>query len=282
MSTLLERETVDASPAAPARTGTRGLGSRWRASLRLARRQTLRAWASSLLVIALIALPMAFVAGVLVYADGRQPTTAERIDAELGAAAAWVAVVNGPDPSLTQYDDQPLSIEIDRNPRTGEPTHEQQPLPGSAAPSLAGRDAIEIGVGSATVRTASGIAPVRAVIGDASADVLRGRFLLREGRAAAGPREAMVSPGALERLGVAIGDTVTLTEPEGSYTISGVLSRAEDTDAAVTIFLPATAQTRALQTDVQQMRWYLPTWHPARSDISRLNAAENDRASELP
>ncbi len=202
--------------------------------------------------------------------------------AELGAAAAWVAVVNGPDPSLTQYDDQPLSIEIDRNPRTGEPTHEQQPLPGSAAPSLAGRDAIEIGVGSATVRTASGIAPVRAVIGDASADVLRGRFLLREGRAAAGPREAMVSPGALERLGVAIGDTVTLTGPEGSYTISGVLSRAEDTDAAVTIFLPATAQTRALQTDVQQMRWYLPTWHPARSDISRLNAAENDRASELP
>ncbi|WP_448656604.1 hypothetical protein [Microbacterium lacticum] len=217
---------MDASPAAPARTGTRGLGSRWRASLRLARRQTLRAWASSLLVVALIALPMAFVAGVLVYADGRQPTTAERIDAELGAAAAWVAVVNGPDPSLTQYDDQPLSIEIDRNPRTGEPTHEQQPLPGSAAPSLAGRDAIEIGVGSATVRTASGIAPVRAVIGDAGADVLRGRFLLREGRAAAGPREAMVSPGALERLGVAIGDTVTLTEPEGQlHDQRGALAR---------------------------------------------------------
>lgn len=58
--------------------------------------------------------------------------------------------------------------------------------------------------------------------------------------------------------------------------------RAEDPDAAVAIFLPATAQTRALQTDVQQTRWYLPTWHPARSDISRLNAAENDRASELP
>lgn len=269
MTALLERPRPAA--ADPVELGRARRGPRWRADLRLARRQVGRNRMASLLVIALIALPMSLVAGVLVFADGRQPTVDERITAELGQADAWVAVVNGPDPSLTQYDDQPLWFQIDRDEQTGVPKTEQAPMPASAEPFLTAFDTIEIGAGSVTVETSGGIAPMAAVVGDAGADALRGRFTLHAGRAATGAGEAMVSPGALARLGAKIGDTLTLAEPAGTYTITGVLSRAEDPDTAEVVFLPGTSANRALQKDVQQSRWYLTDRHPTRAEITALN-----------
>ncbi|MCR2828397.1 FtsX-like permease family protein, partial [Microbacterium sp. zg.Y909] len=81
----------------------------------------------------------------------------------------------------------------------------------------------------------------------------------------------MVSPGALERLGAAIGDELVLTEPAASFTITGVMTQAEDADAAEVVFLPATAATRALQTDVMATRWFLPEWSPTADDVADLN-----------
>lgn len=243
------------------------------ADLRLARRQVMRAAGSSVLVAALILLPMSVIVGALVFIDGRQPTTAERIHAELGEAQGWVAVVSGADPSLRQYLDQPEWWEIDRD-ESGRPLAEPQPAPESPVPFLpAGTEAIEIGEGWARTETAGGLASLTTVIGDAGAEVLRGRFTLHEGQPATGVDEAMVSPGALQRLGAAVGDTVTLVEPAGRYTIAGVLSRAEDADAAEVLFLPATPETRRMQTEPASTRWYLPEWRASRDDVSALNKA---------
>ncbi|KZE88625.1 ABC transporter permease [Microbacterium sp. TNHR37B] len=262
---------------APGDEGSRSPVARLIASLRLAGRQTLHGWSSSLLVLTLIVLPMAVVTAALVYVDGRQPTTAERIEAQLGRAQAWLAIVNGPDPSLRQYFDQPEWWQIDRS-DDGQPVHEPRPPVDDPVRLLTDGDSgpaevIEIGEGDVTAETAGGIAPVAAVIGDAGAEALRGRFDLHEGRAATAPTEVVVSPGALERLGASVGDTLTLREPAARYTIVGVLSRAEDPDAREVVFLPGTAENRALQSDAMLTRWYLPARIMTSADVETLNRA---------
>ncbi|MDL5351622.1 FtsX-like permease family protein [Microbacterium sp. zg-YB36] len=246
---------------------------RLRADLRLASRQVRRGWASSLLVVALIALPMTLVSGGIVFGMSHVPTTEETLTAELGQADSWVAIVNGPDPSLRQYLDEPTWWELDREDMTGIPVNPEQPMPESAAPLLpAGLDPIEIGFGAVTAETAGGTGSLAAVIGDAWDPVLEGRFEIREGQAPRAADEAMVSPGALERLGARVGDHLVLTEPAASFTITGVMTQAEDPDAAELVFLPATASLRALQVDVTSTRWFLPEWSPTADDVAELNS----------
>lgn len=271
MTGVIERaDTRPASPVAAARPERPSIWPRLRADLRLARRQSLRDWTSSLLVVALIALPMTLVAGAIVFGMGHVPTPDERIRAELGDADAWVSIVNGPDPSLTQYLDEPTWWTMAWDEETGLPVNEERPRHESAA-SFLPSGAIEIGAGSVTAETAGGIGRLTAVIGDAGADVLRGRFELLAGRAPARADEILVSPGALERLGLRIGDRLKLTEPAATYTVVGVLKRAEDPDAAEVVFLPGTVDNRALQTDVAGTQWYLPEWSPTPDDVRALN-----------
>ncbi|MCR2792166.1 FtsX-like permease family protein [Microbacterium sp. zg.Y625] len=266
-------EPPSAEPAERPPTERRSPWPRLRADLRLASRQVRRAWASSLLVVALIALPMALVSGGIVFAVSHVPTTEETLTAELGQADSWVAIVNGPDPSLRQYLDEPTWWELDRDDMTGIPANAEQPMPESAAPLLpAGLDPIEIGFGAVTAETAGGTGSLAAVIGDAWDPVLDGRFELHDGRAPRGSGEAMVSPGALQRLGARVGDDLVLTEPAASFTITGVMTQAEDPDAAELVFLPATASLRALQVDVTSTRWFLPEWSPTADDVAELNS----------
>ncbi|MCR2812418.1 FtsX-like permease family protein [Microbacterium sp. zg.Y1084] len=251
----------------------RSIWPRLRADLRLASRQVRRGWASSLLVVTLVALPMTLVAGGIVFAVSHVPTTEETLTAELGQADSWVAVVYGPDPSLRQYLDDPSWWEIDRDDMTGIPANAEQPMPESAAPLLpAGLDLMEIGFAAVTAETAGGTGSLAAVIGEAWDPALDGRFELHDGRAPRGSGEAMVSPGALERLGATIGDDLVLTEPAASFTITGVMTQAEDPDAAEVVFLPATASLRALQVDVTSTRWFLPEWSPTADDMAELNS----------
>jgi len=259
-------------PADRPRTERRSIWPRLRADLRLASRQVRRGWTSSLLVVTLIALPMTLVAGGIVFGASHLPATEETLTAELGQADTWVAVVNGPDPSLRQYLDQPSWWEIDREEMTGEPVNAAEPLPESAAPLLpAGLDPIEIGLGSVTAETAGGTGSLAAVIGEAWEPILEGRFEIHDGHAPRGAGEAMVSPGALERLGAKVGDDLVLTEPAASFTITGVMTQAEDADVAEVVFLPPTAALRALQADVLATRWFLPEWSPTADDVADLN-----------
>jgi len=246
----------------------RSLWPRLRADLRLAGRQSRRAWAASLLVVTLVALPMTLVTGGIVFAMSHVPTTQETITAQLGEADSWVAVLDHPDDSRRQYLNEPTWYEQDRSEKGGaEPPSQHE----SAAPFLAGLDPIEIGIGAVTAETAGGIGAFTAVIGDAGAAVLHGRFTLLDGRAARGDGEAMVSPGALERLGARVGDALVLTEPVGTYTITGVLTRAEDAHRGEVVFLPGTPATRALQSDLSSTRWYVPEWSPSAEDVFALN-----------
>lgn len=262
-------------PPAPALSalpqGSQRSGPRWRVAIRIARRQTLRAWSSSLLIIALIALPMMVVSGAIVFGMSRVPTADETITSELGNADAWVSIVHGPDPSLTQAFDSTDEWTVETNDKG--PVNAQLPLYPSAAPFLpAGLHPIEIGEGIASVDSASGIASMMTVVGDAGDPALRGRFQLVSGRVATTDAEAMVSPGALTHLGARVGDTLTVNKPAATYTIVGVMKLATSSTRAETLFLPGTPANRALQTEVRSTRWFVPTWSPTVDEAHALNA----------
>jgi len=91
--------------------------SRLRVELRLARRQTARAWGSSLLVVALVAMPMALLSGGVIFAFSRFATPDQRVASELGQSDAWLQIVNGPDPSLFQNSNDPWAYDVDATTR---------------------------------------------------------------------------------------------------------------------------------------------------------------------
>ncbi|WP_028709435.1 ABC transporter permease [Propionicicella superfundia] len=245
---------------------------RFLATWRIATAHVRRMAGSSLLAVCLIAMPIAVMSAAFTTWAGRVPTLGELLASELGHVDAWVAVVGGPDPSRHQKLSDPLSADIDRN-EDDTPVNPERPPVGDAAAVLpAGLETLQIGEGWANARTAGGTGSLRAVIGPSWDSRLSGRYTLVAGRSPHGPDEAMVSPAALHRLGASLGDTLTLTEPAATFTITGVLRGAADADSAQTLFLPGTDRTRALQTDVTLTRWLVPDWTPTEEDVHALNA----------
>ena len=92
MSGTIEREAAAASaPRPPMR---RARGPRWRAALRMAARQVRRDGRTSVLVAALVALPLAGVSTAAVYYDSHQPTLEQQFPAEVGQTDARLESVS--------------------------------------------------------------------------------------------------------------------------------------------------------------------------------------------
>ncbi|MFC3399292.1 hypothetical protein ACFOEP_12810 [Microbacterium amylolyticum] len=201
----------DARSAASGRSG----GS-WRVSLRLAMRQVRRSWATSLLVVVLILLPISGATGVLVFAESNRLSTAMTIDTEIGSADAALEIVGGPDPTRTQYLDDPFWTRVDQG-DDGWPIHAEQEPPESAEGFVPdGAQVMSITGGMVDVETEHGRAQVDAEEGAAWDPLVRGRYLILDGRAPTNDSEAMVTPAMLERLGAEIGDTLTVIDPPPS------------------------------------------------------------------
>lgn len=258
-------ETPEATDASAPR---RGGWSRLRAELRLAWSQVRRNTGASVLVAALVALPMVPLAGAAVIIASKIPTLAQEVDLELGSAAARLDIVSGPDPSLWQSPADPYYWEIARG-DDGVPVNpELPPLADPVALLPSGTEVIEIAAGLATAETPTGIVNVGATVGDAWDPALAGRFELRDGRAPTRAGEAMVSPGALDRLGLTIGETLALTDPEASFTITGVLTDAQQPDSAGHVFVP---KTRATGSIGELRQWFTPEWQPTAGGLDALN-----------
>ncbi|MEO0027930.1 MAG: hypothetical protein RL716_1261, partial [Actinomycetota bacterium] len=78
-------------------------------------------------------------------------------------------------------------------------------------------------IDTATVKTASGQGNITLVEGEAWNPELEGRFFDLVGNAPKNDHEIMVNKQALERLGVAIGDNVTLVQSGDSFKVVGTL-----------------------------------------------------------
>ncbi|HCJ49901.1 MAG TPA: ABC transporter permease, partial [Microbacterium sp.] len=107
MTEVQERRRTDAAtPTTRVKPPRRSRTARLRVSARIARRQVRRTWVSSLLIMTLIALPIAGMAGVAVYVDSMIGTPEERADVELGRMQAWVGAAGVPGEGFWQAPDQ--------------------------------------------------------------------------------------------------------------------------------------------------------------------------------
>lgn len=249
-------------------------GPRWRASLRLARRQVWRTKGASLLVAALILLPVAGLSGAAVFWQSHQASPAQRAALQLGRAQALFTVVGAPDPTRQQAVDDPGVSRV----ATDQPGvyDVAGPLPATAThvptnPNAiipAGTTTVKLGLGgSAYVDTATGTGRIGVTTGPAWDPVFTGRFVRVAGHAPTAADEAMVSPGTLQRLGAHVGGRLTLTDSGRSFTITGTM-RAAGTPADVDeIFLPASAGALV---DGQTAMWFTTNWQP---DWAQFQAA---------
>ncbi|MFF4245962.1 ABC transporter permease [Streptomyces sp. NPDC001822] len=192
--------------------------SGWRAALRIARRDALRAKGRSALVVAMIALPVLGVTAVDVTYRSSTPTKAEELTADMGSAdAVFSSAGIGPVPveqlpDLRTYDTPPGS------PKTSEDTAEPVDVPG-ALPK--GSRYVTEQFVPATVTTRHGISHIDIIELRTSDPMVRGKLDLIDGAYPRGKGEVVATEHFLESAGLHIGSRTTLRGPEQTYTITG-------------------------------------------------------------
>ncbi|WP_205789333.1 ABC transporter permease, partial [Microbacterium sp. CPCC 204701] len=195
------------------------------------------------------------------------PTPAEEVAAELGQMQAWIEPVGVPDAGFWQVPIEPTwhgyAIEAD-----GTMTiPEGAPLDDPTEVLTAGTEVIALAQGRATMRTAAGSTSLPAWAGAAWDPRFAGAYDLVEGERPATSREAMVTPAALDRLGIEIGDVLPLSGTTQEYTVVGTLEAAQLADADAALFLPESAQDLVGGTT----RWYVPERELPWTEVQRLN-----------
>ena len=254
----------DAAP--PRRSGW----PRLRADVRLARRQVWRTKGSSALVMLLVLLPVAALAGGAVFWQSHLPSAEQKATIELGRNEAWIQVTGGPDPSRWQAVDVPWDsgVDVDDAGRAVHPEQRRAADPAEFIP--AGSTVHEVTEwGAVYVETATGIGNVATTSGDVWDPAFAGRYVAIEGEAPTRADEAMVSPGLLARIGGVIGDDVVLVDSERAFTITGTMRRAEARPSEAELFLPVSAATLV----PGEVRWFVEDWQPDLATLAELNHA---------
>ncbi|MFB7893188.1 FtsX-like permease family protein [Microbacterium sp. NPDC056044] len=274
MTRLLEAASVDTAQermdAAPRRRGS--AWARWRVAVRLAWRQTWRTKGSSALVVTLVALPVAGLAGAAAVWQAQEGSLEQRIVAlELGANQTWIEAIGGPDPSRRQAIDQPWDNRVDAD-DSGLPLNPALPAP-TTRPDVVPGDATVYPVqqfGSAAVETEAGVAWLTTVAGEVWAPSFAGLYVPIDGAAPTRADEFMATPGALERMGAEIGDAVVFPAAGATLTLTGTMRPANADGTTPTLFLPDaryTADGPAIS------RWYVADWQPGVDELAELNHA---------
>ncbi|WP_311255868.1 FtsX-like permease family protein [Microbacterium sp. ARD32] len=246
-----------------------GGGARWRVAARLARRQAWRSRGSSLLIVLLIALPVAGLVTAATLATSTIPTPEQVLDARLGSTQTRVQIVSGPDQSLIQAPVEPEWWEIDRDPESGEPLNaDQEPLQDITSLLPPGTAALRLQQATVIARTAAGIASMSALVGPAGDSAFTGRYDVVQGRAAASDDEALVTRSALESIGEKVGGALELRNPDREFTIVGVIDIVDQPDSTRTVVLPDAEASELVGTPL----WYLPDTALTWEQIRALNA----------
>jgi len=237
MTTLRDRSRADAGARRRAERPKPSRTARMRVSARIARRQVRRAWVSSLLIMSLIALPIAGMAGVAVVVSSTFATPAERVTVELGRMSAWVEPLWSAESGFWQKPDDPY--EFGNSSQWGGSDGSSEPElsadPRAALPP--GTEIVPVSSGDERIETVAGTAPARAVAGDVTDARFQGAYALIDGRAPSDDGEVLVTPAVLERAGATIGGTLTLADGE-RFTVTGTFdaSTAADADLVIAFF----------------------------------------------
>ncbi|MFF1632280.1 FtsX-like permease family protein [Leifsonia sp. NPDC058248] len=207
------------SSSSPLTSSFGGMLSAARATLRIARRDSVRARGRSALIVALIAVPVAGMAALVLVTASTTPTASEYLRVELGTTQAAVQVVAAPGTDLVQ---DPRSMAWGNSgsndgSSTTPTTRVDELVP-------AGTRMLPLLSSAVTVRTGEGIAAIGTVLGESWDPAFDGRYRLAAGHAPTGAGEILATAGALKRLGIPLGGRAHITVPaDREVTVVGVL-----------------------------------------------------------
>ncbi|MGP3753610.1 FtsX-like permease family protein [Streptomyces sp. IBSNAI001] len=207
----------------------------WRAALRIARRDALRAKGRSALVVSMIALPVLGVTAADVTYRSSTPTSAEELTAEMGSADAVfssagvgpVAVEQLPD--LRTWGTPPGEPEADNI--NAKPVDVPRAFPKGS------RHITQQSV-PASVTTRHGIAHIEITELRTSDPAVRGKLDLIDGAYPRRADEVVATERFLESAGLGIGSRTTLRGPGQTYTITGVVELHSALDTKALYALP--------------------------------------------
>ncbi|MET7857958.1 FtsX-like permease family protein [Streptomyces sp. NPDC005318] len=197
----------------------------WRAALRIARRDAMRAKGRSALVVAMIALPVLGVTAADVTYRSVEPTRAEKLTASMGSADALFSDPGMGGPIQQMPDGQSYDL---ASQDTMQPGGEPVPPIDMRAALPAGAHATSIQSVPASVTTKYGITTTEIVEFRTSDPMARGKVDLVRGELPHGDREMAATEPFLTKSGLHVGSRTTLRGAERTYTITGVVERPDD------------------------------------------------------
>jgi putative ABC transport system permease protein len=199
----------------------------WLVALRIARREARRAKGRTLLIVAMIALPVAALSFAAATYDAYKLTPEETITRHMGAADAYIDWIA--DDSILEPTKTDPATTDPSTPATPTP-----PKPHTAAALLAllptGSRATQFWSGGVGLHTAHGFGELSAYGIDMADPITHGMVRIDSGRAPRADNEVLVSPDAVARLGTHVGGVITTIDdgsgpgmfPAHTYTVVGI------------------------------------------------------------
>jgi hypothetical protein len=258
-----------AKPVREQRPNLRTRIARERIALRIARRTSIRARGRSLLIAAMVALPIAGMAGAALVASSMTPTVPERIATELGTTQAQLRIVTRPHSSLEQAPGSTQNF----NSGNANGSESKDPMMEPASLFPPGTRILPIMPTTVSAKTATGIANFDAIEGRTWDPSFAGKTTVTEGRTPQADDEVMVTAATLPRLGVKLGDTAQLSTPAPTtVTIVGVLDYGPAANSDQTFFGREGALSDISTADrLQLTAFYLPDTVLDWTAVQKLN-----------
>lgn len=234
---------------------------------RLARRTTLRGLRRSILIIALIAVPLAGTTAVLTVFQSTAPTTEERIATSLGGAEAILWAFTPPGSDLRQEPLEPFSAS------SGNISAEARILDISDVVPR-GTEVLTLEWSSVLAETPHGRTRVEVLRGPSWDPVFEGMHQLEVGRDPRRSDEAVVTRSVLERFDIDLGDEISVVWPgPAMLTVVGVMGDRTLPDSSLTLYVPTntTVPSDEVGRAPLQKRHFLPELALSWSDVQTLN-----------
>ncbi len=214
----------------------------------------------------LIALPITALTAGMIFFESHQQTQQQKVDYRLGHADSRIWINGGPNDTKTQALDEPGMSQEGED--TGPPPTE---FP-SVIPAAANTVEVTSGV-SVLLPTSSGATWLPLIAGPVWEDRFDGVATLLSGSAPSAPDEALATPAALERLGLSVGDTITVEagaeETPTTVTITGTVDALElSQNGAGGLAVPSDS---VLIGQTYDTSWFVFGWQPTLTQLVGLN-----------
>jgi putative ABC transport system permease protein len=247
----------------------------WRTALRIAWREARRAKGRALLVVAMIALPVAALTLGAVTQDTFDLTPRERADRLMGTAQA---VVTWPQEGEVQQVPDELHAFgfITRRAETGQPEAERVAEP-SEERLLAllppGATAITDQRTRLNLQTATGTAPIATRLLDYADPLAHGIYRQQSGRAPAAADEVALTIAASQRLNAREGGTIRFADGSHTFRVVGVVEDPSDLRAPTVVMRPdALPPDAARDLNPRMTNWLVATPGPLTwNQVKQLN-----------